>query len=238
MVNLLVMAAVLTWNRFDKRLMASSSSKSRSCFTYEALSGLTPRRRKKVVHEVCRLAKIRMPETKAQYILGSFDYVKSMGGPERAKELLLAQPDRDAKIKFLKTFPGIGPKYARNIMMDVYHPQFLDNIAIDVRIKSISKVLGLTFTDANYSAHEAFYVEVAHMADLNGWELDRFLIFPSEQIASDLRFYVSIHLPGEGPNPFSIKRNVSLLDGCDLYDGWWWSLHRGLGPRACQNNEQ
>jgi endonuclease III len=154
--------------------------------TYEALSGLTPRRRKKVVHEVCRLAKIRMPETKAQYILGCFDYVKSMGGPKRTKELLLAQPDRDAKIKFLRAFPGIGPKYARNIMMDVYHRQFRDNIAIDVRIKSISKLLGLTFTDANYSAHEAFYVEVAHMANLNGWELDRLLFNFGDEVKKEL----------------------------------------------------
>ena len=53
-----------------------------------------------------------------------------MGGPERAKELLLAQPDRDAKIKFLKAFPGIGPKYARNIMMDVYHRQFRDRCRV------------------------------------------------------------------------------------------------------------
>src|SRR5580658_200695 len=63
-----------------------------------------------------------------------------------------------------------------------------------------------------------------------------FLIFPSEQIAGDLRFYVCIHLPAESPDPFSINGNVSLLDGCDLYDGWW-GLYRGLGPRACQNNE-
>src|SRR5580704_16820176 len=64
------------------------------------------------------------------------------------------------------------------------------------------------------------------------------LIFPSEQIAGDLRFYVCIHLPGESPDPFSINGNVPLLDGCDLYNGWWRRLHRGLGPRACQDNEQ
>jgi len=64
-----------------------------------------------------------------------------------------------------------------------------------------------------------------------------FLIFPSEQIAGDLRFYVCIHLPGESPDPFPINGNVSLLDGCNLYYGQW-GLHRGLGPRACHDNEQ
>ena len=60
-------------------------------------------------------------------------------------------------------------------------------------------------------------------------DVGSFLIFPSEQIAGDLRFYVCIHLPGESPDPFSINGNVSLLDGCDLHNGQW-GLHRGLGP--------
>ena len=154
--------------------------------TYGALSKLTPGRRRKEVHEVCHVAKIRMPDIKAQYILDCFDYVKRMGGPEKAKEVLLRQPDREAKIKFLKGFPGIGPKYARNIMMDVYHKEFRDNIALDVRIKSISKLLGLTFTEADYSAHEGFYLEVAHLAGINGWELDRLLFNFGDEVKRKL----------------------------------------------------
>jgi endonuclease III len=154
--------------------------------TYDALARLTPRKRREVVREVCRLAKVRMPDVKAQYILGCFDFVRHMGGPQKAKELLLAEPGRDAKIKFLRAFPGIGPKYARNIMMDVYHKEFRGSIALDVRIKSISKLLRLTFTDANYSAHESFYLEVAHMAGLNGWELDRLLFNFGDEVKKTL----------------------------------------------------
>ncbi|MCA9169714.1 MAG: hypothetical protein KDB23_18700 [Planctomycetales bacterium] len=73
----------------------------------------------------------------------------------------------------MKTFPGIGPKYARNIMMDVYHEDFRDSIAIDVRIKAVTKALGLTF--ASYDEHEHFFLGVAADAGLNGWELDRLL---------------------------------------------------------------
>ena len=45
--------------------------------------------------------------------------------------------------------PGIGDKYARNIMMDVYHEDFRDSIAVDARIKAVSERLGLSF--ASYS---------------------------------------------------------------------------------------
>lgn len=140
---------------------------------FEELAQLSPEARQSQVHRVCRRAGIRMPDRKANYILGCFSYVTRLGGPEVAKNHLLSLPGRDAKIRFLQCFPGIGPKYARNILMDVYHEDFRDSIALDTRIKSISTLLGLDF--ATYEEHEAFYVEVAHKAGLNGWELDRLL---------------------------------------------------------------
>ena len=104
--------------------------------TYDALAALTPEARKAQVRQVCRASGIRMPEKKADYILGCFEYVARLGGPKAAKAMLFAQPGREAKIAFLQTFPGIGPKYARNIMMDVYHEDFRDSVALDVRIKA------------------------------------------------------------------------------------------------------
>lgn len=125
------------------------------------------------VRQVCRASGIRMPDKKADYILRCFEHVTRLGGPEAAKAKLLAQSGREAKIAFLQTFPGIGPKYARNIMMEVYHEDFRDSIALDIRIKAISVALGLSFE--SYAEHEAFYVDVAREAGLNGWELDRLL---------------------------------------------------------------
>ena len=50
-------------------------------------------------------------------------------------------------------------------MVDVYHEEFRDSIAVDGRIIAISAVLGLRFT--SYAEEEAFYVEVAKEAGLN-----------------------------------------------------------------------
>ncbi len=141
--------------------------------TYPALLALPDGDRLRVAREVCRAAKVRMPDLKGDYIVGCFDRIRDMGGPEASKEQLLAQPGREAKIRWLKAMPGIGDKYARNIMMDVYHEDFLVSIAVDARIKSVSERLGVSFP--SYSAHEAFYLGAAQQAGLNGWELDRLL---------------------------------------------------------------
>jgi hypothetical protein len=140
---------------------------------YPVLESLSSDERSEQVRRTCRNAGIRMPEMKAGYILGCFAAIRGMGGPEAARARLLAQHGREGKIRFLKALPGIGDKYARNIMMDVYHEEFRDSIAVDSRIKSISDLLGLEFP--TYAEHEAFYLAAAREAGLNGWELDRLL---------------------------------------------------------------
>jgi hypothetical protein len=152
--------------------------------TYEALAALTPGAREAQVREVCRAAKVRMPDRKADFIIGCFEHVRQLGGPEAAKARLLAQPGRDSKIRFLMRFPGIGPKYSRNMMMDVYHEEFRDSIAVDIRIRAISEALGLSF--ASYPEHESFYLDVARQAGLNGWELDRLLFNFRRQVEAQL----------------------------------------------------
>lgn len=160
--------------------------------TYAALDALTPNTRAAQVRQVCRAAGVRMPDKKADFILSCFDHVTRLGGPEAAKAKLLDQPTRDAKIAFLRRFPGIGPKYARNIMMDVYHEDFRDSIALDVRIKAISEALGLSF--ASYAEHERFYLDVAREAGLNGWELDRLLFNFRPQV--EARLGIRLERPG------------------------------------------
>jgi hypothetical protein len=140
---------------------------------FETLVKLSPKARRVQVEETSHAAKIRMPSIKAKYILNCFKQVRELGGLKAAKTKLLAQSGRERKIAFLKSFSGIGDKYARNIMMDVYHPEFRDSIAVDARIKSISDGLGLHFH--SYQAHENFYLNVAREAGLNGWELDRLM---------------------------------------------------------------
>jgi len=142
--------------------------------TYEVLDALSPKARERQVRETCHNAKIRMPNKKTAYILACYAQVKAMGGPLAAKKELLRCTDRDAKIAFLMVFEGIGKKYARNIMMDVYHKDFRDkSIAVDARIEKISEEFGLEFS--SYEDHENFYLSVAADAGLKGWEMDRLL---------------------------------------------------------------
>ncbi len=166
--------------------------------TYSALASLTPTARKLQIQQVCRASGIRMPDKKADYIIGCFNHVQLLGGPDAAKARLLAERGREAKIRFLQTFPGIGPKYARNIMMDVYHEDFRDSIAIDVRILAISKSLGLSF--ASYAEHEQFYLSVAQEARINGWELDRLLFNFRSVIEAQLGIAVATSDRGTSPS--------------------------------------
>lgn len=141
--------------------------------SFETLSNMPAESRFEHAATICANAKIRYAKRKAEYIIGCYDKIQAIGGLRAAKEALVQQPGRDAKIVFLKSFPGIGDKYARNIMMDVYHDDFRDSIALDSRIQAISSKWGLTFR--TYDDHELFYLSVAHAAGLNGWELDRLM---------------------------------------------------------------
>lgn len=146
---------------------------------YEALAAIPQAKRRAEVATVCWRAKVRMPDLKAEYICGCWERIHALGGPQAARDQLFALAGRDAKIAFLKTFPGIGDKYSRNLLMDVYHEDFQDSIAIDARIKSIASAHGLAFR--SYAEHEQFWLKVARLAGLNGWELDRLLYqFTSE----------------------------------------------------------
>ena len=141
--------------------------------TFDALVQLNPKQRAETTGLVMSQAKVRMPQRKARWLAENFDLVQGMGGLEGAKRLALAQPGIRAKIAFMKGFRGIGDKYARNIWMDVYHPDFHHAIAVDERIKRVSEAIGCTFS--NYTSHEQFYLDVARDAGLQGWELDRLL---------------------------------------------------------------
>lgn len=57
--------------------------------------------------------------------------------------------------------------------MDVYHPDFHDTLAIDLRIKKITKALGYSYK--TFEEEERFYQDIAEEAGLQGWELDRLL---------------------------------------------------------------
>lgn len=153
--------------------------------TFEALSQLDASERSKVSREALRNAKVRWPDKKAEYLVRNFEKIVEMGGLITAREQLENASGRQGKIKFLKSFVGISDKYARDMMMDVYHPEFRDSIAVDTRVKNITDELGLKFN--SYEDHENFYITAAHEAGLNGWEMDRLLYNFQDEVIRRLK---------------------------------------------------
>ena len=141
--------------------------------TFEALSRLGPDARLRELEEVFLAAGVRYARMKMDLMAENYDLVAEMGGPEEAKRLAFAQEGKVAKLAFMKRFRGIGDKYARNIWMDCYHPDFRDAVAVDERIKKVTEALGYSF--GSYDEHERFYQGVAAEAGLEPWEVDRLL---------------------------------------------------------------
>lgn len=95
--------------------------------------------------------------------------------------LMLQAADRSKCIRLLKGIPGISDKYARNLMMDVGHPEFMDgSFALDSRILGFLEAttnLGHTYSQTSKSKWtENELIAIAHEAKLTAWEMDR-LIF-------------------------------------------------------------
>lgn len=142
--------------------------------TFDALTKeYTLKNRRRLLKATLRRAKVRRADQKAEWLASNFEKISEMGGLSAARKALLISKGQENKIIFLKTFDGISDKYARNIMMDIYHREFHDCIAVDQRIKNISSVLNLSFPD--YKSEEDFYRAVASEMDLQAWELDRLL---------------------------------------------------------------
>jgi tetratricopeptide (TPR) repeat protein len=162
-----------TWGgaRGWERLVAEPEDLRR--LAYGALAKLSPAGRRLEILYIFRQAGIRWPNKKADCLDRCFDQIKTMGGPEEAKRLLLEQDGAHAKIRFLTSLKCIGPRFARNIMMGAYHEDFRNTIAVDARIKRISACLSLNFD--HHDEEERFYQLVAEEAGISGWELDRLM---------------------------------------------------------------
>jgi hypothetical protein len=153
--------------------------------TFEALLLLPPPDRRRTLKDTLRLAKVRMPDKKAEWLAENFELIWAMGGPAAARTELFSRTTPEDKIEFLKRFKGIGPKYARNIFMIVYDSDFRNFIAVDKRIKSISRKLGLSFP-RSYPEEQQFYLDVAACAGLSGWDVDRLIYTFDEEVLSAL----------------------------------------------------
>jgi hypothetical protein len=153
--------------------------------TYRAVVDLTPAERRTVLMGALAAASVRMAACKTGWLCSNFDRIQLDGGPDAVKTTLSWCNGRNAKIAYLKTFHGIGDKYARKVMMDAYHSEFRDSIAFDVRLKKIADALPFAYN--GYTDAERFFLGVATSAGLNGWELDRLLYHATDEILLAIR---------------------------------------------------
>lgn len=152
--------------------------------TYHELKKLNKLEREKRLHDVMHKAKV-LKYHEAPRLADCFERIEAMGGITEANMKFFSLKTAEDIINFLYAFPGIGEKYARNIPMDYYHPLFQNYIAIDARIKKISKELELPLFKS-YRDHEQFYLNVAKSAGIQGWELDRLIFSHKEEFLANL----------------------------------------------------
>lgn len=153
---------------------------------WKALRALPKAGRRLNISRALHKAKVLYAKKKVPYVLENFERLEKEGGPQKVKRLLDSKSTADEIIKFLCTFRGIGPKYARNMMMDGYHPKFRDSVAIDQRIQKILKEVGQPL-GTDYEEAERFLLGVAKTVRLKGWELDRLLFSYTDKVLARLR---------------------------------------------------
>ena len=144
-----------------------------SSVAYAVLAPLSPSAREERLLDALRRAKVRMQTSKASRLAANVARIADLGGVEEATRRMLALPTPDAKLRFMRSFAGIGEKYGRNVWMDIYDSAFRNTVAVDERLKKIARALG--YTGTGYPQAEALFCAIASDADLEPWELDRVL---------------------------------------------------------------
>lgn len=176
---------------------------------YEALAALAPDQRMARLRATLRQAAVRMPDIKADRLFSNFDAIAAMGGVEAATRRMLSLAGKEAKYEFLTGFAGIGPKYGRNIWMDLHDADFHDAVAIDERIKNVSEAIRLT--GGRYTEQEMFYRGVARDAGILAWDMDRLLYNYNDHFVR-------------------VARDVAAFAGADQHAYPWNSIQAWLAP--------
>lgn len=174
-----------TWGGISRNEGMITDKNRNHQITYDELKNLSNEDRVNRIRQILKDAKVHCYKKKAPMLARCFEIIEEMGGLELANAMLLNKKCAAEMIEFLDDFPGIGQKYARNIMMDCHHPFFREKIALDSRILSISNELGLNLKA--YQDHEKFYLNIAKEAGIEGWELDRLIFEHRDEFLNSLR---------------------------------------------------
>jgi hypothetical protein len=151
--------------RWDKRVQPIYEAE----LSWSALAGLSADERQQRFDKVGRYWR----RTSA-FLERMYGRLSEEGGPKVARSRLAAMTGAEI-LTFWAGFDGVGPKYARNIMMDVHHPSFRQGyFAIDSRIQKLLPVFGYVGSK-RYESMETFLSKLANDTGLDGWDLDRLL---------------------------------------------------------------
>lgn len=142
----------------------------KTLYSWDALSTLTPEERHKRFTKIANPIRCK-PLTAA--LLSTYERFEKAGGPQAIKKEYLNNRTPDELITYLKTFEQIGPKYARNIPMDIYDERIRNHFAIDARIKGLLKAWG--FNEETYDEQEDILRKLAQKLNVDAWTLDRLL---------------------------------------------------------------
>lgn len=115
-------------------------------------------------------------------LLITFRRFHAVGGPERMARTWNGHNQPDSLLRWLKTFPMIGDKYARNMCMDVSLPLMLDHIALDHRIHALCDLVEGAPRRIPYRRREGWLRGIAGALGINGWYIDRLLFGRYEEI--------------------------------------------------------
>ena len=110
------------------------------------------------------------------------------GGPPTIRREYLTFNSADGRIRYFKSFQGIGNKYARNMAMDVCDPLVSDSFALDSRLRNIARVVLQPMP--GYQATEAWLRDVAAEVGIRPWYLDRLMYRDYDFILAELKTHL------------------------------------------------
>lgn len=108
-------------------------------------------------------------------LLATLRRFHAVGGPDVVARTWSGHRQPATLLGWLKTFPMIGDKYARNMCMDVSHPLILDHIALDHRVNELCDRVEGAPRSVPYKGREAWLRGVATALGVSCWHLDRLL---------------------------------------------------------------
>lgn len=148
--------------------------------SWTALAQATPQERRRRLETVGRFWR-----RTADWLEQVWARFEIEGGPAAIREKL-KEMDAGEIISFWKSFPNIGDKYARNLMMDAHDPRFRQGyFAIDSRIQSLLPVLALQ-ASKSYDGTEEQLRGLAASLGLDCWTLDRLLYQCHDRLSLEL----------------------------------------------------